>query len=682
MRLAENLRKFCCIALAFSWIPPLTAQARQLEHLGIEVFSPFETEMDQLANRYGDKPELALKHLADLKAKTANPTEISTALAYRCGLLSGMRKNKEIAGVLSELDALAADGSQRQVKLAAMELCKLYALGDNERNKYDSLVAAAFHFIKSTQAPTLRYWISTMYVEMTSRQGRARDAMEAAKIALNVARSNNDARRQSTALRDLALIEVDFGNKEDALAHINEAIRLAQSGNAPASELEYMLNRGFILTALHQLKEAKKCYQQAEDMAIEQARADIPGVVWSNLSDIAYQEGKFLESKALSEKLLQWANSRKDERLAAYARVSLGIVHVRLGQTDLADTYFREGIRYFESEKQLVDLKEYYGVRAEALAAAGDFKRAYLSLEKKLAYGSEIDLNSRGHDAAELRELLKTEQREKENLELRQQAQQSRVAVKEAQLRIQRWWLLAGLLGVFLLAAIQVIWFSRRKNQLLERENQHLDRERYLDALTGLHNRRFLMDRKSPMWTHALQEHQRSRCAAIMIIDADFFKKVNDTYGHAAGDAALIDIANRLKRNIRESDLLVRWGGEEFVIFTDAPNQEGLINQISRLMQDFKPFPLVFEGQQITLSVSIGYALMPLQWADHSNADIDQSLILADSALYLAKSRGRNRAVGVHLLQQQKLDMQQILQDLSLAEGAGEVILMETTGPK
>jgi len=383
MRLAENLKKFCCIALAFSWIPPLTAQARQLEHLGMEVFSPFETEMDQLANRYGDKPELALKHLADLRAKTSNAAEISTALAYRCGLLSGMRKNKEIAGVLSELDALAADGSQRQVKLAAMELCKLYALGDNERNKYDSLVAAAFHFIKSTQAPTLRYWISTMYVEMTSRQGRARDAMEAAKIALNVARSNNDARRQSTALRDLALIEVDFGNKEDALAHIDEAIRLAQSGNAPASELEYMLNRGFILTALHQLKEAKKCYQQAEDMAIEQSRADIPGVVWSNLSDIAYQEGKFLDSKALSEKLLQWANSRKDERLAAYARVSLGIVYVRLGQTDLADNYFREGIRYFESEKQLVDLKEYYGVRAEALAAAGDFKRAYLSLEKK-----------------------------------------------------------------------------------------------------------------------------------------------------------------------------------------------------------------------------------------------------------------------------------------------------------
>ena len=682
MRLAKNLRKFCCTALVFSAFLPVASYARQLEHLGMEVFSPFETEMDQLANRYGDKPEVALRHLAELKAKTSIPVEIATAQAYRCGLLSGLRKYKEISTVISELESIPADGSQRQAKLAAVELCKLYGLDESERGKYDNLVAAAFHFIKSAQAPTLRYWISTMYVDMTSRQGRARDAMEAAKIALNVARSNNDIRRQSTALRDLALIEVDFGSKEDALAHIDEAIRMAQAGNNATAELEYMLNRGFILTSLHQIKDAKKCYQQAEALAAQLNRDDIPGIIWSNLSDIAYQEGKFLDSKALSEKLLHWANSRKDIRMAAYARVSLGIVHIRLGQPELADTYFRDGIRYFESEKQLVDMREYYGIRAEALAAAGDFKRAYHSLEKKLDYSTEIDQNSRGHDAAELRELLKTEQREKENLELRQQAQQSRVAVKEAQLRIQRWWLLAGLLGVFLLAAIQVIWFSRRKNQLLERENQHLDRERYLDALTGLHNRRYLMDRKAQMWAHALQEHQRGRCAAIMIIDADFFKKVNDTYGHAAGDAALIEIANRLKRNIRETDLLVRWGGEEFVIFTDAPNQEGLINQIDRLLKDFKPFPLNFEGQQITLSVSIGYALMPLNWADQSQADIDQSLIMADSALYLAKSRGRNRAIGVHLLRQQKLDRHQILQDLSLTEGAGEAILVESAGPK
>jgi tetratricopeptide (TPR) repeat protein len=146
--------------------------------------------------------------------------------------------------------------------------------------------------------------------------------MEAAKIALNVARSNNDIRRQSTALRDLALIEVDFGSKEDALAHIDEAIRMAQAGSNTTSELEYMLNRGFILTSLHQIKDAKKCYQQAETLAAELNRDDIPGIIWSNLSDIAYQEGKFLDSKALSEKLLHWANSRKDIRMAAYARIA------------------------------------------------------------------------------------------------------------------------------------------------------------------------------------------------------------------------------------------------------------------------------------------------------------------------------------------------------------------------
>ena len=72
----------------------------------------------------------------------------------------------------------------------------------------------------------MRYWISTLYAELARRQGRARDAVEAAKIALRVARVNQDAHRQAVSLRSLAMVELDFGDKEEALSHIDESLAI------------------------------------------------------------------------------------------------------------------------------------------------------------------------------------------------------------------------------------------------------------------------------------------------------------------------------------------------------------------------------------------------------------------------------------------------------------------------
>ncbi|QJQ07293.1 GGDEF domain-containing protein [Undibacterium piscinae] len=202
-------------------------------------------------------------------------------------------------------------------------------------------------------------------------------------------------------------------------------------------------------------------------------------------------------------------------------------------------------------------------------------------------------------------------------------------------------------------------------------KNIKLDKQRFQDALTGLFNRRYLMEKKSDIWQQALEQANRGHCGALLLIDADHFKRINDQFGHAAGDAALIEIANRLKFSVRDSDVVTRWGGEEFLIYTNLLNAESVRILAVRIMEELRRLPLLYEDKSIPLSVSIGYVLLPMEWEAGKNFDMDESLKLADSALYLAKESGRNRAAGVVKVRKAEIGRAQLIDDLSTAWQAG-----------
>jgi two-component system cell cycle response regulator len=162
-----------------------------------------------------------------------------------------------------------------------------------------------------------------------------------------------------------------------------------------------------------------------------------------------------------------------------------------------------------------------------------------------------------------------------------------------------------------------------------------LHRGATLDALTGLLNRRSFMERLSEECS-ATQRHSLLTCLAIM--DVDFFKKVNDTYGHPAGDAVLVEVAARLAKSVRNEDVVARYGGEEFVLLmrqTGAPGAMCLMDRI-RLAVCNQPIELPGGG---TLSVSISAGVC--QWSASMTAE--NLLEKADAALYEAKRAGRNR---------------------------------------
>lgn len=192
------------------------------------------------------------------------------------------------------------------------------------------------------------------------------------------------------------------------------------------------------------------------------------------------------------------------------------------------------------------------------------------------------------------------------------------------------------------------------RNELAARVRTQIRRQRYAtelrqsvnntmamavtDDMTGLYNRRYF-DRHLGVMLGKAQSQDRDM--ALMILDIDHFKSVNDTYGHDIGDAVLREFASRLKRNIRGVDLACRFGGEEFVVLmpdTDYAQAELVAERVRQSIAD-----RVFEvnaGRPLSITVSAGVTL------NDNNSDSPESLIKrADVALYRAKREGRNRVV-------------------------------------
>jgi diguanylate cyclase (GGDEF)-like protein len=181
------------------------------------------------------------------------------------------------------------------------------------------------------------------------------------------------------------------------------------------------------------------------------------------------------------------------------------------------------------------------------------------------------------------------------------------------------------------------------RNRDMERANAQLHEASVSDSLTGLGNRRYLHDAM-----HALLNKPEGALArfVLMVIDLDYLKPINDEYGHEGGDAVLIQVAEILRREFRSADLIVRWGGDEFVVLcldADLAMASTLAERVrsSVAKQIFR----VGDGQVARTSCSIGFAPAPFIPGYPTQLDWEQSLSIADVALYEAK-RNRNSWVG------------------------------------
>ncbi|HEX6573351.1 MAG TPA: diguanylate cyclase [Gemmatimonadaceae bacterium] len=172
----------------------------------------------------------------------------------------------------------------------------------------------------------------------------------------------------------------------------------------------------------------------------------------------------------------------------------------------------------------------------------------------------------------------------------------------------------------------------------LDKTNQRLRYISMTDGLTEVDNRRALEQRLHEMFEHSLRLHEPVAC---VMCDIDHFKRVNDTYGHAAGDDVLKQFAQILKDEAREIDRVGRYGGEEFLLLLPGTVLDSAVTFAERVRQRVEEHTFSFEGGTLKRTVSLGVAA----WPHPRIKGREEMLKAADDALYVAKEMGRNKVV-------------------------------------
>lgn len=161
-----------------------------------------------------------------------------------------------------------------------------------------------------------------------------------------------------------------------------------------------------------------------------------------------------------------------------------------------------------------------------------------------------------------------------------------------------------------------------------------------IDAVTNIYNKRYFLERFHEELSHA---KRTQKPIALLMIDIDHFKAVNDTHGHLAGDMVLHQVAQRLQHEVRTEDLLARYGGEEMAVLLRGADEPSALQLAERMRQTMAATPIPYEKNQIPVTISIGVAALGPTAAYNT---VEEFIRAADECLYVSKSSGRNRVTG------------------------------------
>lgn len=219
-------------------------------------------------------------------------------------------------------------------------------------------------------------------------------------------------------------------------------------------------------------------------------------------------------------------------------------------------------------------------------------------------------------------------------------------------LQIMHFRVLVTALAIFAMAAL-VFMKQHLLHDELKQANSVLQESSTTDLLTGIRNRRFFsatIQRDVAQAARAYVEgsDRTERDLIFYLIDLDNFKKVNDLHGHDSGDRVLIEASRRISSAIRNSDLLVRWGGEEFLVVSRSTDRRQAEILAQRVLDAFRAKPFALDtNEKVQLSCSIGWAAYPWFEDDIDAISYEGVLKFADRGLYRAKKAGKNQAVGM-----------------------------------
>lgn len=445
---------------------------------------------------------------------------------------------------------------------------------------------------------------------------------------------------------------------------------------------DFYIEEGDILIQMGKLNEALQSYQQGLVWSRQQKNLLPESTLHNKIGDIYLRQRKLDLASDAFENSITFSISQKKKLNLAESKFKLGYVKVLKGK-------YAEGIEQMKATiKELTTLGgkterlSYLVDLADAHSFAGQHQDEANVLRQHNQLSSEIFQTEREKQLNMLQEEFSANEKNKEIAALSQQNKLNAITIERQNLKQQ----LTFLIGLIVILAFGLLFIFTRKirqaNLELNEANKKLAYQSLRDPLTGLFNRRSLME-------HMERQQQGERRAAasqltdgFILLDIDFFKLINDNDGHAAGDSVLVEIAKRLTELSRTEDMVWRWGGEEFLIMLSQIDMAALTQFTQRILDEIGNNPITFGQQQLHVTASAGFLTYPFAGLDEQTLNWSKALQLADMALYLGKTQGRNRAYGLVSLSQPFQDIAAKLEtDLSLAIEQGLVDVVVVKGP-
>jgi diguanylate cyclase (GGDEF)-like protein len=509
-------------------------------------------------------------------------------------------------------------------------------------------------------------------------EGLIAQARSGALERLELARAAGDPYRTAQAWSALARLAVQDGEAENVVARYQARAReAAERSGDPALRISMLVNEAANAAMSGDAETALRRNRSALALSRSAGLTRVQSLLLNNIADAHLRLRQPRQALAAVREGLPLAIAAGLRPVEGALRTNEGLAKIALGRIAEGKRVLAEVESSLDSEGaagERVSLLREFG---EALAEAGDAAGALELYHRERALAASISEKNLEAALREIQQSFDAEVRQRDVALL-----QDQVATRDAELASQDLTLRIGLLLLAVLAILLLIagLLYRRlrgRERILSARRERLRQESELDPLTGLGNRRAFSAHM------AAQASAEGLSGALLLLDIDHFKAINDRYGHAAGDTVLVEVGRRLAAGLRREDVVVRWGGEEFLIHAHAVAAEQALLLARRTLERVMVEPVDTAVGALPVSMSLGLCMLRLHPQD-SALPWEQALRLADLALYAAKSRGRGRAIallgiaspGPEALRQVEADFEAAersgtLQVLSVVAGSG-----------
>lgn len=481
---------------------------------------------------------------------------------------------------------------------------------------------------KAVAAPDLLTLSLKSRAFVRARQGDQAGAVEDGLAAREAAERSGDPLLAAETLAELGILYDELGDLEPALACFTRALPVFEKAGAVQSQAATLHNVARIHLARERFDEAAAAYRRSRDLS--KKAGDESGVAYAvfGLGSIESRRGDPAVALATLRSALASFEGLGDARMRYAALVEIGRLERKRGRPAAARLSLERALEAAYALESDHETGLAHRELALTLADEGRFAEAYRHLLEAGALRDRAADAGKSREATELRVRFESELRQRENLLLQRDVELERLGLAEE--RRRRILFACAAVGGLLLAgflAVGAVHDARLRRKLAEQATT--------DDLTGLLNRRATL---AALEREVKAAGRHRTPLSVALVDLDRFKSVNDEFGHAAGDEALVAFGRLCRSTLRLEDSFGRWGGEEFLLVfrqTGAAEARAVLERLREGMRGLS-LPRLNGERQLTMSAGLAVLL-------DGETGVDGLLKRADEALYAAKQKGRDR---------------------------------------